>query len=107
MTPEKKIENKIKEYLTQNTCWHFKHHADATMARGIPDIIACYRGYFVGIEVKQENGVQSDQQKAQQRAIEHSGGTYILTNSFTDFLDKWLKFIVKIIEREEHNASSC
>ena len=93
MTPEKKVENKIKEYLTQNTCWHFKHHADATMARGI--------------EVKQEKGIQSDQQKAQQRAIEHSGGTYILANSFADFLEKWLTFIVKLIEKEEHNASSC
>lgn len=99
MTPEKKVENQIKDFLSKNTCWYFKHHADATMARGIPDIIVCYRSYFVGIEVKQAKGIQSDQQKAQQRAIEHAGGRYILAYSLEDFLEQWKEFIIGLLNQ--------
>ena len=54
---EKVIENKIKTALASLgiNCWFFKHAASAAMKVGIPDIICCIKGRFVGIEVKQEN----------------------------------------------------
>jgi hypothetical protein len=42
--------------------------------RGCPDILACYKGMFLALEVKQENGKPSAIQKAQLEKIKWSGG---------------------------------
>ena len=36
--------------------WFFKHTATEMGARGIPDVLGCIRGRFVGIEVKVKKG---------------------------------------------------
>lgn len=51
---------------------------------GSPDIIGCYRGRFVGIEVKAATGKQRDAQINFQRAFEKSGGLYVLARSADD-----------------------
>lgn len=51
---------------------------------GSPDIIGCYRGRFVGIEVKSSTGKQREAQINFQRAFERSGGLYILARSASD-----------------------
>lgn len=45
---------------------------------GVPDIIACIRGTYTGIEVKIGRDSQSPDQKEQQRRIQQSGGRYII-----------------------------
>lgn len=57
-------------------------------ATGSPDIIAIYKGMFVGVEVKRIGGVQSEAQKAFQRNIESAGGYYILATSPEELEDK-------------------
>ncbi len=49
--PEKLIVNKIKKALQERGAWVTKTHGSPHLA-GLPDIIACYRGRFVGLEVK-------------------------------------------------------
>jgi hypothetical protein len=48
---------------------------------GSPDILACYRGRFLGIEVKTSSGDQSDDQINFQRALERAGGVYVVCRS--------------------------
>jgi len=55
---------------------------------GQPDILGCYHGRFLGIEVKTETGRQRLEQKDWQRAIEMAGGKYILARSASDALDQ-------------------
>lgn len=50
----------------------------------MPDIVACYNGLFLGIEVKREKGVQTALQKNIQKEIEAAGGVYILARSIED-----------------------
>lgn len=45
--------------------------------QGDPDIIMCYKGWYVGIEAKKPSGKQSPIQKARQDQIEAAGGIYI------------------------------
>ncbi len=57
MTPEKKILAKIVKHLCLlrdggEPIWWFKVHGGPMMPAGIPDLIICYHGQFVGIEVK-------------------------------------------------------
>lgn len=83
---EKKIEKEIKDYLFQKRVYHIKIHADSFMVPGIPDIICCYNGRFIGIEVKRPNNKkgQSDAQKIHEENIVKSGGIYILADSLND-----------------------
>lgn len=106
---EKVIENKIKDCLASrgNKIWFFKHAASASMKKGIPDIICCICGVFVGIEVKQANGHQSDEQKVVEKNIREAGGEYWLVFSYEEFVDKFNNFVRRLKnERRKSNISS-
>lgn len=55
-----------------------------TGKRGCPDIICCYRGFFVGVEVKSETGRQSQEQKDTEKHIKSIGGYYFVARSVDD-----------------------
>ena len=48
---EKAIVNAIKKALKERGAWVTKTHG-SPYSVGLPDIIACYEGRFIGIEVK-------------------------------------------------------
>lgn len=75
MGNEKIFENEIKKFLNSlpNT-WYFKYWAGPYSKSGIPDIIACVNGHFVGIEVKGSSGHASELQKRNIRLIRESNG---------------------------------
>ncbi len=78
MAKEKNFENRIKKYLEKNNCWFVKFFANAYTSSGIPDILCCINGRFVGIEVKQEKGSPSLLQKVHLSNIINCGGIGIL-----------------------------
>ena len=86
---EKSVENQIKDYLFKKGIYHFKVHGSSFMEPGISDIIACYKGQFIGIEVKRtgEKNEQSKQQKVHERNLTKSGGTYLLVDSLDEVVD--------------------
>jgi Holliday junction resolvase len=86
---EKAIEDKIKDYLFQKGIYHFKIHGSKFMPAGLPDIVCCFRGSFLGIEVKRPGAKneQSEQQKVHERNIIKSGGTYLLVDSLEEVVD--------------------
>lgn len=53
MTPEAKVKRKVNEVLDAYGAYHFSYVVTGWGAsKGVPDIIACYRGRFIGIECK-------------------------------------------------------
>lgn len=74
MAQEKTFENKIKAWLKDNDCYHVKFFANRMTKTGVPDILASVGGYFVGIEVKAQNGKPSELQVYNVREIRKSGG---------------------------------
>lgn len=48
---EKEIVNRIKVAMQERGAWVIKTHGSPNLA-GLPDILACYRGRFIGLEVK-------------------------------------------------------
>lgn len=81
MLPEKKVETDIKKYLDHIGAYHVKIHGSAFMPAGTPDILACVKGVFVGIEVKKPKGGKvSDLQKLKIKQIEQAGGIGIVAN---------------------------
>lgn len=81
---EKNIENKIKTYLSSVGAYYFKHHGGKYSQVGVPDIIVCYKGRFVGIEVKNEKGQLSILQTRNLKRIADNGGIAIAVRSLEE-----------------------
>ena len=58
-----------------------------TGKKGCPDILLCYRGRFIGLEVKTAKGRQSKAQVEAQKRIEACGGKYYIVRSIDDVID--------------------
>lgn len=48
---------------------------------GSADLIGCYRGRFIALEIKTPNGRQSAEQRKFQRCVERNGGVYLIPRS--------------------------
>ena len=92
-TPEGKIQAAIIKYLKENKIWHFRYNASVTY--GMPDIIAIYNGYFVGIEVKTTTGRSTELQQRMKDSIEKAGGYHIFATSIDDVYK-----LIRSIEKE-------
>ena len=86
--PEKKVENEIKMYLDKIHAWYVKVAASPMMPPGIPDILACIEGRFVGIEVKAPGKLSNTSlaQKFQHQNIRKAGGKVWVVDSMSGFL---------------------
>ncbi len=62
-------------------CFCWKEHGGPYGTSGIPDIICCYRGRFLGFEVKTESGKPTKLQEATIRKILAAGGTALVVRS--------------------------
>ena len=82
---EKNITNKILKYLKSlDKCFCFKEHGGSYGSSGIPDIICCYHGHFIGFEVKTDRGRTTALQEVQLRNINRAGGTAVVVRSLED-----------------------
>lgn len=53
MPTEKTITKNIQAWLkAQHNLFHYKVHGDPFQTAGLPDLIICVNGHFVGLEVK-------------------------------------------------------
>ena len=88
---EKTFENKIKKFLESEGVYFVKFFANGYTKSGVPDILACVNGYFVGIEVKAQNGKPSKLQLYNVDKIRESGGFAMILypsafHKFKDFV---------------------
>jgi len=84
LLPEEQVRCKVHDYLVSRHIWHFVYVANVTY--GIPDIIAIYRGYFVGIELKREDkrGVSTELQRAIINELREAGGFGAIVETVED-----------------------
>lgn len=94
MGAEKNFENKIKKFLDDQGCWYVKYFANRMTKSGIPDVLACVNGYFVGIEVKAQNGRPSELQYHHRDKIREANGISIIL--YPDQFEDFKKFIIKL-----------
>lgn len=74
MANEKNFENRVKKFLKDNNIFYVKYLGCAFTEAGIPDLLVCYKGRFIGIELKAENGRPTDLQLYKIKKIRESGG---------------------------------
>lgn len=99
MAHEKTFENKIKKFLKSQCAYFFKYWGGGTFTKaGIPDIIACVNGQFMGIEVKASCGRPSELQIYNLKQIDEVGGFAILL--YPEDFDTFKNFIIALKEGE-------
>lgn len=82
---EKDITNKILKYLKGlDKCYCFKEHGGSYGSVGIPDIICCFRGRFLALEVKTAKGRTTALQEVNIRKINEAEGTAVVVRSLDD-----------------------
>jgi Holliday junction resolvase len=91
MTPEKKIKIKVKSILDKLGAYHCMPSTGGYGASGVPDIIACYKGLFVGIECKANGGKPTALQRKHLKDIQTAKGFSIIVDELNiDMLESLL-----------------
>lgn len=89
MAAEKNFENKVKAFLNEQNCWLLKTWSNGVQRSGVPDLLICCNGYFIGVELKAPNGKPSELQLWNIEKIREAGGIAIVLypDQFKPFKD--------------------
>ena len=80
-TPEGEIKDQVRKVLDEMGAYYFFPAANGYGRTGIPDVIACYKGHFIGIECKAGSKQPTALQQRELDNIEKAEGTGILVNA--------------------------
>lgn len=80
MQPEYRIVQRVKKLIRSRGGWVVKVHGSPYQDKGTPDLLACYKGFFIAIEVKTPRGAAEPEQEAAQRGIIAAGGRALITH---------------------------
>ena len=92
MTPEKTVKNKVVKLLKEAGAYHFYPVASGYGSAGVPDIVACIRGRFIGIECKADGGKPTALQEKNLMDIMDTGGIAVLVDD--SGIDKFKHLLV-------------
>lgn len=66
----------------------FKVHGGPQMMAGLPDLVCCIQGMFVGIEVKQPGKMPTPRQEYVARLIRDANGICIVAHSVEEAIEQ-------------------
>ncbi len=94
---EKDIVAAIKRYLASlgSDVFFWKEHGGVYGTNGVPDIICCYKGRFLGLECKLPGGRLTELQKRAIDKINRAGGIARRVESVDD-----VKAIIQLADKE-------
>lgn len=81
-TPEGKVKAQVRKYLDEIGAWHFAPVSNGMGQHGIPDILVCHQGRFIGIECKAPGKRRNTSalQDRQIMAIHKAGGAALVVD---------------------------
>ncbi len=79
-TPEKKVKQKMVKYLKEMGAYYFFPVAGRFGKSGVPDIVCCIKGMFVGLECKAGGNKTTALQELELENIRKAGGTSYVVN---------------------------
>ncbi|MEE7581958.1 MAG: VRR-NUC domain-containing protein [Oscillospiraceae bacterium] len=88
MPKEKDFQLKVEKFLTDKGIYFVKYWGGGNFTRsGVPDLLCCIGGRFVGVELKTDNGKVSELQQYNIDKIIQSGGVALVLRpkDFKDF----------------------
>jgi len=79
-TPEAKVKRKVVELLKARGIYYFFPATHGYGRSGVPDVICCVNGKFLGIECKAGDSSPTTLQHLELDAIRRAGGTAVVIN---------------------------
>ena len=79
-TPEKKVKDKVVKLLKEAGVYYFYASTHGFGRSGVPDLVCCLAGRFVGIECKAGKNKPTPLQEKEMAAIRAAGGTTLVVN---------------------------
>lgn len=79
-TPESRVKAKVKKLLAEHGAYHFMPATHGYGSSGVPDIVACLHGKFIGIECKANGGKPTALQLKNLRELSSAGGISVLVD---------------------------
>lgn len=93
---EKDIENKLKKLLKEKNIWYLKTHGGSLQSAGVADLLICYNGLFVAIEVKKWPNKLTPLQKAHLLHQKQNGAVVIVLDQYN---------LTELLERIKNNEN--
>jgi len=83
---EKRLVDKIVKALRERGVWVYKTHGGAYTRAGVPDLLLCVDGWFVGMEIKLPGCQPTKRQQYEHDQIQAAGGVAIVITSTDEAL---------------------
>jgi Holliday junction resolvase len=81
MQPEARIGHRIRKFIEEEGGFIYKNHGSSMMMAGLPDLVGCINGIFIGIEVKQPGRNATKVQEHVLEKIRRAGGVAFVAHS--------------------------
>lgn len=97
VTPESKVKKRVKEILKKHGVYYCMPMGTVWGKAGVPDIIACANGQFVGIECKAGGNKCTKLQELEQESIRTAGGCAIVVDEKSlDEFEDWIQGVLNM-----------
>lgn len=77
-TPERAVKRRVTSMLEKAGAYHFYPATHGYGRSGVPDIVACLKGQFIGIECKAGRGTTTALQERELSRIREAGGVALV-----------------------------
>lgn len=81
---ESVFQRRLIKKLEQKGAYVVNIWGNGFMKAGIPDLLVCYKGHFLGLELKTDTGKASELQIAHLKMIDNAGGKAMLLRPCTE-----------------------
>lgn len=86
-TPEGQLTKSVKALLRAAGIFHYKHWGGPMGYPGVADIIGCYKGRMIAIELKAPNGKATPDQERFLQNVNDAGGIGFIAKSLDEVID--------------------
>jgi Holliday junction resolvase len=98
MTPEAKVKKLIKLHLNDMGAYFIQPIGTGFGSNGAPDIVACYKGMFIGIEAKAGKGKTTALQEFNLTRIKFNDGLALVINEtnvsqLKELIESWVNSV--------------
>lgn len=100
-TPENAVKAKCVEIIKRYKAYHFFPAQNGYGRAGIPDIIVCFRGLFLGVECKAGFNKPTALQEREMAEINKAGGsTMVVREDTIELLEQWFVMTTQMLARD-------
>lgn len=81
------LQRHITVYLREHGAYVFKVVGSPLQQRGTPDLLVCWRGQFIGLEIKLPGQAPTPMQAYELQKIQEAGGRSFVVTSLQDTIE--------------------